>query len=77
MERSDELAEGVNLVNKLFQPEQVYLVIDKKHEDAIQAIMASGLEKNVELVKLDVYYPLGHPYLLFKEIFSKEIPSPW
>ena len=76
VERSDELAEGVNLVNKLFQPEQVYLVIDKKHEDAIQAIMDSGLEKNVELVKLDVYYPLGHPHLLFKEIFNKEIPSP-
>jgi electron transport complex protein RnfC len=28
------------------------------------------------MAKLDVYYPLGHPHLLFKKLFNKEIPSP-
>lgn len=76
VERSGELLEGVRLIKKVFQPEQVYLVVDKTHADAIQAIRASGLEKSVEMVLLDVFYPLGHPHLLFKAIFNKEIPSP-
>jgi electron transport complex protein RnfC len=76
VERSDDLLQGIDLIKKVFHPDQVYLAIDRRHEDAIQAIMDSGLGKSVEVVKLDVYYPLGHPYLLFKAIFNKEIPSP-
>jgi len=76
VERSNDLLLGVNLIKKVFQPEQVYLAVDNTHEDAIHAITQSGLDKAVEVVSLDVYYPLGHPHLLFKEIFDKEIPSP-
>ncbi len=76
VERSGDLLEGVRLIKKVFQPERVYLVVDKTHLDAIEAVRASGLENSVEMVALDVYYPLGHPHLLFKAIFNKEIPSP-
>jgi electron transport complex protein RnfC len=74
--RSADLLEGIKLIQRVFQPERVYLAIDEKHEDAVQATMQSGLDKHVEMVKLDVFYPLGHPYLLFKRIFNREIPSP-
>jgi electron transport complex protein RnfC len=76
VERSSDLLEGIELIKRVFQPEKIYLAMDEKHGDAIQATVDSGLEKTLELVKLDVYYPLGHPHLLFKEIFNKEIPSP-
>lgn len=76
VERSADLLEGVGLIKRVFQPEKVYCAINEKHEDVIQAIVNSGLDKAVEVVKLDVYYPLGHPHLLFKAIFNKEIPCP-
>jgi len=66
VERSDDLLEGVRLIKKVFQPERVYLAVDKTHVDALQAIRASGLENSVDIVELDVYYPVGHPHLLFK-----------
>jgi len=77
VERSGDLLQGIDLIKKVFQPERVYLAIDKRHEDAIQAIADSSLEKSVEVVKLDVFYPVGHPHLLCKAIFNKEIPSPY
>lgn len=76
VERSGDFLDGVELIKRVFQPEKVYLALDEKHGDAIQATIDSGLDKKVEVVKMDVYYPLGHPHLLFKEIFHKEIPSP-
>jgi len=76
VERSRDLLDGIRLAQRILQTEKVYLAVDKKHEDAIQSVMDSGLETYAEIVKLDVYYPLGYPNLLFKRIFGKEIPSP-
>jgi electron transport complex protein RnfC len=76
VERSRDLLAGALLIQSVFRPEKIYLAVNRKHENAIQAISESGLEEVVEVLKLDVYYPLGHPHLLFKEIFKKEIPSP-
>lgn len=76
VERSLELLEGVRLINRIFSPEKIYLVIDERHEDVARAIVDSDLKSAVEVTKLKVYYPLGHPLLLFKAIFGKEIPSP-
>ena len=76
VERSSDLLEGVRLIKRMFEPEKVYLVIGHKHEDVIRASMESGLQDAVEIVRLQVYYPLGHPHLLFKELFGKEISSP-
>ena len=76
MERSGDLLEGVKLIHRIFRPEKVYLATNEKHEDAIKATLDSGIGEHAEMVKLDVYYPLGHPHLLFKKIFDKEIPTP-
>ncbi len=76
VERSGDLLEGVKLIHRIFRPEKVYLATNEKHEDAIKATLDSGIGEHAEMVKLDVYYPLGHPHLLFKRIFKKEIPSP-
>ena len=76
VERSGDLLEGINLVKRIFEPEKIYLAVNEKHEDAIQAAMESGVEDAVEMVKLDVYYPVGYPHLLFKKLFNEEIPSP-
>jgi electron transport complex protein RnfC len=76
VEQSEDLLEGVTLIKRLFQPEKVYLAVNGQHDDAIRAAVEKGLEKAVEMVRLDVYYPLGYPHLLYKELFREEIPSP-
>ncbi len=76
VEKTTELQDGIRLIKKVFHPKKIFLAVDDHHEDVIQAIDSSGLGKEVHVIKLDVYYPLGHPHLLFKKIFNKEIPSP-
>ncbi len=76
VERSSDLVEATGVIRRMLQPEKVYLVISNEHEDVIRASVESGLQEAVEIVKVSVYYPLGHPHLLFKELFGREIPSP-
>ena len=76
VEKLAEFIKGVHLVKRIFKPEKVFLAINEKHEDVIHSIKNTNLEKDIEVVKLRVYYPLGHPYLLFKTLFNQEIPGP-
>ncbi len=76
VEKTSELLEGIRLMMSLFHPKKIFLAINNNHGDVIQVIESNGLNKEVDVIKLDVYYPLGHPHLLFKKIFDREIPSP-
>jgi electron transport complex protein RnfC len=76
VERASDLLEGVHLINRIFKPEKIYLVVNKEHEEVIRVIRESGLDSVTEVATLSVFYPLGHPHLLFKSIFGREIPSP-
>ena len=76
VEKTSELHEGIRLIKRVFRPQEIYFVINKSHEDVSRAIEGSVLSQEVHVINLDVYYPLGHPHLLFKRIFDREIPSP-
>jgi electron transport complex protein RnfC len=76
VEKTSELHDGIRLIKRVFRPEKIFLAVNDNHEDVIRAIDSSGLNEEVHVIKLDVYYPLGHPHLLFKRIFDREISSP-
>jgi len=76
VERTSDLLEGIRLINQIFEPEKVYIVINKDHDDVIRITRESGLDSAAQMVALSAFYPLGHPHLLFKSIFGREIPSP-
>jgi electron transport complex protein RnfC len=76
VEKTSELHDGLRLIRRVFHPEKIYLAVNNNHEDVIRAIDSGGLNEEVHVIKLDVYYPLGHPHLLFKRIFDREVPSP-
>ncbi|MFH1242406.1 MAG: 4Fe-4S dicluster domain-containing protein [Pseudomonadota bacterium] len=76
VEKSPDILEGARLVKRMLRPEKIHLVISEEHEDVIQAIQQAGLDAALEVIRLKVYYPLGHPHLLFKALFNKEIPCP-
>jgi len=75
LEKTSELHDGIRLIKKVFRPQKIFLVMNESHEDVSQAIEGSGLGEEVQVIKLEVYYPLGHPHLLSKRIFDREIPS--
>ena len=76
LEKTSELHDGIRLIKRVFRPRKIFLAMNESHEDVSRAIEGSGLGEEVHVIKLDVYYPLGHPHLLFKRIFDREIPSP-
>ncbi len=76
VEKTSELLEGIRLIKSVFHPQKIFLAVNENHEDVSRVIESSGLNKEVDVIKLNVYYPLGHPHLLFKRIFDREIPSP-
>lgn len=76
VEKCADVLEATRFVNRMLRPEKIYLVTNEKHDDVARSIAETGLETAVEVIKLKVFYPLGHPHLLFKAIFNKEIPCP-
>jgi len=76
VEKAPELVEAARLIQHIFHPHKIYLILNQEHEDAIEAAKGAGLDSEVEILALDVFYPLGHPHLLFKTLFNKEIPCP-
>ena len=75
VDRVEDLKKGVQLIKKIWNPEKIYLVTDNGDQEIYEKVIQSNLE-SVEIVQLNVVYPLGHPHLLFKELFNNEIPSP-
>jgi electron transport complex protein RnfC len=76
VEKTSELHDGIRLIKRVFRPQKIFLAMNESHEDVSRAIDSGGLSEEIHVIKLDVYYPLGHPHLLFKRIFDREIPSP-
>ncbi len=76
VERAEDLVHGGRIIQQIFQPEKIFLVVNKDHTDAQDAISKANLESVMEILPMEVYYPLGHPHLIFKAIFGKEIPCP-
>ena len=76
LEKTGMIKKGIRLIKRIFTPEKIFLVINKNHDDVSRIIAEFGLDREAEVIKLRTYYPLGHPHLLFKAIFGKEIPSP-
>jgi electron transport complex protein RnfC len=76
LEKTEMIEKGVELIKRIFSPEKVFLIINEKQKDVSDVLTKFSLERSVEIIKLRTYYPLGHPHLLFRAVFGKEIPSP-
>ncbi|HDG96921.1 MAG TPA: RnfABCDGE type electron transport complex subunit C [Desulfobacterales bacterium] len=76
VKRANELSDAAQMIRRMFNPEKLFLVVNREHTDVQEAITHANLDSVMEVLSMDVYYPLGHPHLLFKAIFGKEIPCP-
>jgi electron transport complex protein RnfC len=77
IERSDQVFEGIEIVNKILEPEIIYIAIESNKPEAIEIMSKKAAEISlpIEVVPLQVKYPQGDEKQVLKAITGKEVPS--
>ena len=77
LEKTEEIFIGLKILNKVVNPENIYVGIEANKPDAIEKMekFAEKSEFNVEIVPLKLKYPQGDEKQLLKAILDKELPS--
>ncbi len=77
LEKTDELFEGIKIIQKILQPERIAIGIEENKPDAIELIekRAGEVGLPLEVVPLKLKYPQGDEKLLLKALTGKEVPS--
>jgi electron transport complex protein RnfC len=77
LEKTREILEGIGVVEKILEPDQVLIGIEANKPDAAQAMQAAieseGLSYQVQMCK--VRYPQGDEKQLLKALIGAEVPS--
>jgi electron transport complex protein RnfC len=77
LEKTREIFEGLRIVRKILQPEQVLFAIEANKPDAIAAVSeyAEQNAPDVKVVPLSVKYPQGDEKQVLKSLIGREVPS--
>jgi len=77
VEKSDELLEGIRIIQKILEPEAVYIGIEENKPDAIETLEDAVRRHNSDckVVPLHMKYPQGDEKQLVKAIIGAEVPS--
>ena len=77
LEKTGEIFTGLKILNKVVEPENIYIGIEANKPDAIERMeeiaASSGLK--VEVVPLKLKYPQGDEKQLLKAVLGREVPS--
>lgn len=76
-EHTEEVIEGIRIIQKILKPSQTIIGIEKNKMDAARLLEAEIERKgyNIEITPLKVKYPQGAEKNLIKAITGKEVPS--
>ncbi len=76
LEKSEEIIEGIKILNKLVDAENIYIGIELNKKEAIKKLKKlSEKEKKIKVVPLKVKYPQGGEKQLINAILKKEVPG--
>jgi electron transport complex protein RnfC len=77
LEKTAEIFTGLKILNKILEPEIIYVGIEANKPDAIDVMDKYAAESgiNVEVVPLKLKYPQGDEKQLIKAVLDKEVPS--
>lgn len=77
LEKTDELLEGVEIIDKILAPERMAIAIEENKPDAIQLMEEKIADRglNIEVIPLKLKYPQGDEKLVLKAITGEEVPS--
>ena len=76
VEKTDGIAEGIDIVRKILRPQKTYIGIEENKPDAIEALEQKFAgDKAVEVAVLQTRYPQGGEKQLIEAITRKQVPS--
>ncbi len=77
LEKTDEIIEGIEIVQRIVSAAQVIIGIEANKEDAVRVMEDKLREKSIEykVVPLRVKYPQGDEKMLIKALVNREVPS--
>ena len=76
MERTEDILKGVEIIQKILEPEHIYIAIESNKMDAVQKFKEILSENDkIQVVVLKTKYPQGSEKHLIKAITGREVPS--
>ncbi|MDX9800567.1 MAG: electron transport complex subunit RsxC [Spirochaetia bacterium] len=77
LEKSAEIFKGLEILQKVLNPEKIFIGIEENKPDAIDIMGKLSRESgsNIEVVPLKLKYPQGDEKQLLKAIIGREVPS--
>jgi len=75
LESTEQIIEGIRIVQKLLSPRRIVIGIEVNKKDAIEVLIAAGATHGIEVVPLKVKYPQGAEKNLIEAILGQEVPS--
>ncbi len=77
LEKTDEIIEGIKIIAKIVQPEQIFFAIEENKPDAIELMREKLRESDlpISVVPLRMKYPQGDEKQVLKSVIEREVPS--
>jgi len=75
LESTEQIIEGIKIVQKLLNPRRAVIGIEVNKQDAIEVLTAAGTTHGIEIVPLREKYPQGAEKNLIEAILGYEVPS--
>ncbi len=77
IEKTAEIIEGIKIISRVIEPEEIIIGIEKNKPDAIELMRnaAVGFDIPVRVVPLKLKYPQGDEKQLLKALTGREVPS--
>jgi electron transport complex protein RnfC len=77
LEYSEELLDGIGILNRFVGAEKIYIAIEDNKPDAIELLRKAGEQASLpmEVVPMKVKYPQGAEKMMISAILGKEVPG--
>lgn len=77
LEKTEEIIEGLRIIHKILNPQQICIGIEANKPDAIEKLSraAEACELPLSVVPLKMKYPQGDEKQLLKAVTGREVPS--
>lgn len=75
VEKSPEIAEGIQLLIHILNPENIIIAIEKNKPEAIRRMREQAQSRGWRMVELETAYPQGGEKQIIKTCLGKEVPS--
>ncbi|MCG8453911.1 MAG: electron transport complex subunit RsxC [Spirochaetales bacterium] len=75
LERTEDLIEGIRMVQRILQPQRTVIGIESNKQNAIDALIPHAKREGIDVVPLKVKYPQGAEKNLVEAVLGREVPA--